>query len=87
MARGRFSRRRRRWKSAVTNVFDRYHIISERKMRQNGEKLENYLKGMDAEADAKRRESGPVEIQSCSKSFGRVVSRAGIEITKALDSI
>lgn len=44
-------------------VFDRYHIVGERTMRENAEKLETYLSTLNAEV-SKNRSRQPVHAVS-----------------------
>ena len=53
-------------------IFDRYHIVSDRRMKQNAQKLADHLKaaGQDNGARQKGRSTNPLRM---------MVSRAGLE--------
>lgn len=43
-------------------VFDRYHIVSERRMKQNAEKLEAHLKAKEAAEALTDKQGGLIEV-------------------------
>jgi hypothetical protein len=68
------------------NVFNRYHIVSERRTKQNTEKIEEHLKSKEVCVEITGK-TGKTKQASEPKSFEMMVSRAGLEPKEGLDRI
>jgi hypothetical protein len=60
------------------NVFDRYHIVSEQRIKQLGNQMEVHLRNKDEELMGTGSEHRQ-DVKNLNKSFIFMVSRAGLE--------